>query len=50
MTPDSQYAYVSVSGQNSVAVIDIAKVEMITEIKTGGQVPKRNTTMMVVGP
>ena len=50
MTPDSQYAYVSVSGQNSVAVIDIAKVEMITEIKTGGQVPKRNTTMTVVGP
>jgi DNA-binding beta-propeller fold protein YncE len=50
MTPDSKYAYVSVSGQNSVAVIDIASVTLVTEIKTGGQVPKRNTTMTVVGP
>ena len=49
MTPDSRFAYVSLSGSNSVAVLDIAAVKMVTEIKTGGQVPKRNTTM-VVGP
>ena len=47
ITPDSKYAYISLSGQNSVAVVDIAKVEMITEIMTGGQVPKRNATLVV---
>jgi len=47
MTPDSKYAYISLSGQNSVAVVDIAKVEMVTEIMTGGQVPKRNATLIV---
>jgi YVTN family beta-propeller protein len=49
MTPDSKFAYISVSGNNSVAVIDIEAVKLVTEIKTGGQVPKRNTTL-VVGP
>ena len=49
ITPDSKFAYISLSGNNSVAVLDIAAVKMVTEIKTGGQVPKRNTTM-VVGP
>ncbi len=47
MTPDSKFAYVSLSGSNSVAVIDIQAVRMVTEIKTTGQVPKRNTTMVV---
>ena len=47
ITPDSKYAYISLSGQNSVAVVDIAEVEMITEIMTGGQVPKRNATLVV---
>lgn len=47
ITPDSNYAYISLSGQNSVAVVDIAKVEMIAEIMTGGQVPKRNATLVV---
>lgn len=47
ITPDSKYAYVSLSGQNSVAVVDIAAVTMVTEIKTGGQVPKRNATLVV---
>lgn len=47
ITPDSKHAYISVSGQNSVAVVDIAKVELVTEIKTGGQVPKRNATLVV---
>ena len=47
ITPDSKYAYVSLSGQNSVAVVDIVKVEMIAEIMTGGQVPKRNATLIV---
>ena len=49
ITPDSKYAYISLSGNNSVAVVDIEAVRMVTEIMTGGQVPKRNTTM-VVGP
>ncbi len=49
VTPDSKMAYVSLSGNNSVAVVDIATVKMVAEIKTGGQVPKRNTTL-VVGP
>ena len=46
MTPDSRYAYISVSGNNSVAVLDIEHVKVVTEIKTGGQVPKRNTTLV----
>jgi len=46
MTPDSKFAYVSVSGANSVAVVDIAAVKMVAEIRTGGQVPKRNATMV----
>ncbi len=49
MTPDSRFAYISLSGNNSVSVIDIAAVKVVTEIKTGGQVPKRNTTL-VLGP
>ena len=49
MTPDSKFAYVSLSGSNSVAVLDIEAVKMVAEIKTGGQVPKRNTTL-IVGP
>ena len=47
ITPDSKFAYVSLSGSNSVAVVEIATVEMVAEIKTGGQVPKRNATMVV---
>ena len=47
MTPDSKFAYVSLAGSNSVAVLDIQAVKMVTEIKTTGQVPKRNTTMVV---
>ncbi len=47
ITPDSKFAYISLSGQNSVAVVDIEKIEMITEIMTGGQVPKRNATLIV---
>ena len=47
ITPDSKFAYISLSGNNSVAVLDIAAVKVVTEIKTGGQVPKRNTTMVV---
>ncbi len=49
VTPDSKLAYVSLSGNNSVAVLDIAAVKKVAEIKTGGQVPKRNTTL-VTGP
>ena len=49
ITPDSKFAYISISGNNSVAALDISTVKMVAEIKTGGQVPKRNTTM-VVGP
>ena len=46
MTPDSRFAYISLSGNNSVAVVDIAAVKLVTEVKTGGQVPKRNTTLV----
>ncbi len=46
ITPDSRYAYISVSGNNSVAVLDIENVKIVTEIKTGGQVPKRNATLV----
>ena len=47
ITPDSKFAYISLSGSNSVGVIDIAAVKMVAEIKTGGQVPKRNATLIV---
>ena len=47
ITPDSKFAYVSVSGQNSVAVVEIASVDLVAEIATGGQVPKRNATLIV---
>ncbi len=47
ITPDSQYAYISVSGNNSVAVVEIETVELIADIKTGGQVPKRNATLVL---
>ena len=47
ITPDSKYAYVSLSGNNSVAVIDIATVRKVAEIPTGGQVPKRNATLVI---
>jgi len=47
ITPDSKYAYISMSGDNNVAVIDIASVELVTKIETGGQVPKRNATLIV---
>ena len=47
ITPDSRFAYISVSGNNSVAVLDIEAVKVVAEIKTGGQVPKRNATLIV---
>ena len=49
ITPDSKYAYISLSGNNSVAVVEIATVKKVAEIPTGGQVPKRNATL-VLGP
>lgn len=47
ITPDSKYAYISVSGNNNVAVIDVEKVELVARIETGGQVPKRNATLVL---
>ena len=47
ITPDSKHAYISVSGNNNVAVIDIATVELVAKIETGGQVPKRNATLVL---
>ena len=47
LTPDGKFAYVSLSGANSVAVIDIKAVKVVKEIKTGGQVPKRNATIVM---
>ena len=47
ITPDSKFAYISLAGSNSVAVVDIVGLKKTTEIKTGGQVPKRNATMVM---
>ncbi len=47
MTPDSRFAYISLSGNNSVAVLDIAAVKVVTTVETGGQVPKRNATLVI---
>ena len=47
ITPDSKYAYISVSGNNSVAAVEIETVKLIADIPTGGQVPKRNTTLVL---
>ena len=47
ITPDSRFAYISLAGSNSVAVLDIKAAKVTTEIKTGGQVPKRNATLVV---
>ena len=47
ITPDSKHAYISISGENRVSVIDVAKVEVVASIPTGGQVPKRNATLIV---
>jgi DNA-binding beta-propeller fold protein YncE len=46
LTPDSRFAYISLAGSNGVAVLDIKAVKVTTTIKTNGQVPKRNTTMV----
>lgn len=45
-TPDSKYAYVSVDGENVVAVVDIKTIKQVARIKVG-QVPKRNETFVV---
>ena len=47
LTPDGKFAYISLAGANSVAVLDIKAVKVVTEIKTGGQVPKRNATIVI---
>ena len=47
LTPDGKFAYISLSGANSVAELDINAVKVVTEIKTGGQVPKRNATIVM---
>jgi YVTN family beta-propeller protein len=47
LTPDGKFAYISLAGANSVAVLDIKAVKVVTEIKTGGQVPKRNATIVM---
>ncbi len=47
ITPDSKIAYVSVSGENRVVAIDIETVKLVADIPTGGQVPKRNATVVL---
>jgi YVTN family beta-propeller protein len=47
LTPDGKHAYVSLAGANSVAVVDVQKAKLVMEIKTGGQVPKRNATIVM---
>ena len=36
-TPDGRYAYVTVTGENKVAVIDTARMEVVKELPTGKQ-------------
>ena len=47
ITPDSKIAYVSISGENRVAALDIENVRVVADIPTGGQVPKRNATIVL---
>ena len=47
ITPDSKFAYISISGENKVGVVEIASVKLAAEVPTGGQVPKRNATLIV---
>ena len=47
ITPNGAFAYVANTGSNSVSVIDIQAVKLVTEIQTGGQVPKRNATLVL---
>jgi YVTN family beta-propeller protein len=47
ITPDSKYAYVSLADTGSVAVVEIESVKKVTEIVTGGNVPKRNATLIL---
>jgi YVTN family beta-propeller protein len=46
LTPDGRFAYISLAGSNGVAVLDVKAAKVTTTIKTNGQVPKRNTTMV----
>jgi YVTN family beta-propeller protein len=48
-TPDSKKLYVANAHDNTVSVIDVAARKEITRIKVG-QVPKRNTTAMLLWP
>ena len=47
ITPDSRFAYISLAGDSSVAVLDIGAVRVVTKIDTGGIVPKRNATLII---
>jgi YVTN family beta-propeller protein len=47
ITPDSRIAYISISGENRVIALDIENVQVIADIPTGGQVPKRNATIVL---
>ena len=47
ITPDSKIAYISISGENRVAAVDIESVTLVADIPTGGQVPKRNATVVL---
>jgi len=48
-TPDSKKLYVANAHDNTVSVVDVAARKEITRIKVG-QVPKRNTTAMLLWP
>ena len=47
ITPDSRIAYISISGENRVVALDIENVQVVADIPTGGQVPKRNATIVL---
>jgi YVTN family beta-propeller protein len=42
-TPDGKFAYIAAAGDNSVTVVDVQSLKVVTHIPVG-QVPKRNGT------
>lgn len=48
-TPDGKTAYIAAAGDNSVTVVDVATLKVVTHIPVG-QVPKRNGTALMLVP
>lgn len=48
-TPDGKFCYIAAAGDNSVTVVDVKTVKVVTHIPVG-QVPKRNGTAVMLVP